>query len=385
VDPAQYQPSDFGQATREPGDKRAFWYFMPTPIPQSLTLDAATVVALSEADSALGLLEGLGRLVRDPQTLIGPSLRREALASSRIEGTQASLSDVLRAEVGAAGGEDTAEVERYLAAAKRGYDLMERLPITGRMIRELHEILLRGGRGQTRTPGEFRRSPVWVGAAGETLDNARFVPPPPGQLSDLMADWEKFVNQPSPQPPLIRCALMHYQFETIHPFLDGNGRIGRLLINLMLVQEKRLTIPLLYVSGYLEANRRDYYDRLQAVRERGDIQGWLDFFLRAVRGSAADAVARAGALIELREAFLADAASARSRLPRLINPIIDNPYLTVDRISRELGLSTQGARNLIRQAQEKGWVSEVGTAGRGGRMYWLADRVLTAMEQPPSH
>ena len=220
MDPARYRAPEFGRAARQPGTRHAFWYFMPAPIPVSLSLSPPTVVALSEADAALGLLEGLGRLIRDPQTVIGPALRREALASSRIEGTRASLSDVLRMEVGATSGEDTAEVKRYLAATRRGYELLERLPITVRLISELHVILLRGGRGQTRTPGEFRRSPVWVGAPSDTLDSAPFVPPPPSELPALLSDWEKFVNQPSAQPPLVRCALMHYQFETISPLWE---------------------------------------------------------------------------------------------------------------------------------------------------------------------
>ena len=385
MDPARYQASEFGRAAREPGSKQAFWFFMPAPIPRSLPLDAATVTALSKADAALGLLEGLGRLIPEPQSVIGPALRHEALASSRIEGTQTSLSDVLRSEVGAAGDEGTAEVERYVAATKRGHELLESLPITARLITELHAILLRGGTGQTNPPGEFRRSPVWVGAPTDTLDNAPFVPPPPSELSELLSDWEKFLNQASDMPPLVRCALMHYKFETIHPFLDGNGRIGRLLINLMLVQEGRLTVPLLYISGYLEANRREYYGLLQRVREQGDVQDWLRFFLGAVEASATDAAARAEALVRIREEFLREAASARSRLALLVNLMIDNPFLTVERVRRALGLSTQGARNLIQQAQGMGWVRGLGTMGRGGRMYWLADRVLEIMDRPPPH
>src|SRR5680860_125134 len=326
--PDNFQAPAFGEAVKVPGEKWAFWYYRPAAVPRELPLSAVTVNALSRADAALGHLQGLGHLVRDPQLLVGPYLTREAVASSRIEGTQASLSDVLKAEASGAASpnEDIAEVERYIEATINGYDLVKTLPITQRLILDLHQTLLRGVRGEEKPPGELRRTPVWVGSPTDRPDTAVYVPPLPSELPDLLADWEVFVNSPGQSPPLIRCGLMHYQFETIHPFLDGNGRIGRLLINLMLMEEGRLTTPLLYLSGYLEANRQEYYDRLQQVRERGRIQEWLQFFLTAVERSAEDAVARAGRLVTLREIYLEEAAKTRSHLPGLVDLIIKHSY-----------------------------------------------------------
>ncbi len=329
-----------------------------------------TIKALSDADAALGLLYGLGALIRDPELLLGPYLTQEAIASSRIEGTQTSLSEVLQAE--ASGGptvsEDIAEVERYLAATRRGYELIKTLPITQLLILDLHSILLSGVRGQEKLPGEFRTSPVWVGSPTDSPDNALYFPPLPTDLPDLLADWETFVNTPDDFPPLIRCGLMHYQFETIHPFLDGNGRIGRLLINLMLMEEGRLGTPLLYLSGYLEAHRSEYYDRLQAVRESGSVQEWLQFFLTAVRRSAEDAVYRAERLVALREKYLAEAAKTRSNLAALVELMFTNPYLTTARVEQHVKVTNQGARNLIKEAEKRGWVEEYGSFGRGGRI-----------------
>jgi Fic family protein len=300
------------------GDRWAFWYFEPTSIPRNLVLDAPTVLALSEADAALGHLHGLGHLITDPQLLIGPYVTREALASSRIEGTQASLAEVLQAGAEVDDTErttdDVAEVQSYVRATYRGLELIKTLPITQRLVLDVHRVLLTGVRGEDRMPGELRRSPVWVGSPTDSPDTALFVPPLPEHLGDLLADWERYVNEPGPQPALVRCALMHYQFETIHPFLDGNGRISRLLIGLLLHQQGRLTTPLLYLSGYLETHRREYYERLQAVRERGEIQQWLQFFLTAVERQAEDGVDRAGQLVRVREEYVTAAARSRSRV-----------------------------------------------------------------------
>ena len=213
-------------------------------------------------------------------------------------------------------------------------------------------------------------------------NTAVYVPPLPDELPDLLADWESFVNTPGDLPTLIRCGLMHYQFETIHPFLDGNGRIGRLLVNLMLLEEGRLKSPLLYLSGYLEQHRQEYYERLQNVRERGEVQQWLQFFLTAVRRSADDAVARAERLVTVRERYLAVASAARSSLPALVELIFSNPFMSVARLQRRTGLTPQGARNIIKDAVAKGWLDEIGASGRGGRVYWVATELLEIIEAP---
>lgn len=387
MDPTRFQTTQFGQAAREPGNKWAFWYYKPGPIPRDLPLATRTVKALSDADASLGRLQGLGALIRDPGLLLGPYLTQEALASSRIEGTQASLSDVLQAEAAETptANEDIAEVERYIAATHRGYELVRDLPITQRLVLELHALLLSGVRGQEKFPGEFRRTPVWVGSTTDSPDTAAYVPPLPGELGGLIADWENFVNTPGELPTLVRCGLMHYQFETIHPFLDGNGRIGRLLINLMLLEEGRLTTPLLYMSGYLEQHRREYYERLQEVRERGAIQEWLQFFLTAVRRSADDAVSRAERLVAVREIYIRESGQTRSSLPALVELIFSNPFVTVARLQKKTGLTNQGARNVIRDAEARGWLRAVGTSGRGGRMYWVAKELFDIIDAPWSY
>ena len=388
MDPTDFADTPFGRAARTPGDRWAFWYFDPAPIPRGLTLDPPTVLALSEADAALGHLQGLGHLIEDPQLLIGPYVTREALASTRIEGTQASLAEVLQAKAQSDEGrphadDDVAEVEAYIRATYRGLELIETLPISQRLVLDVHRVLLTGVRGQERRPGELRRSPVWVGSPTDNPDTAAFVPPLPERLGDLMADWERYVNEPIPIPPLIRCALMHYQFETIHPFLDGNGRIGRLLIGLLLHQQGRLTTPLLYLSGYLETHRREYYDRLQAVRERGEIQQWLQFFLTAVQRQAEDGVDRAGRLVQLRQEYALQAAGSRSRVGELVPLLFTNPFLTVRRVERELGITNQGARNLVRDAEARGWVRGLSLTGQGRRHYWVAAQVFSIIEAAP--
>jgi Fic family protein len=388
VDPQNFTSRDFGEPTRRPGDKWAFWYFRPYNMPRELTLSAETIYALSEADNALGLLRGLGRLIQDPELLVGPYLTREALASSRIEGTQASLSEVLKAEAGGTEQEesdDIAEVTRYLQASRRGISLLQDLPITERLIKQVHEVLMTGVRGEEKLPGEFRRTPVWVGSPTDSPDNAIYVPPLPEEISEAISDWEKFVNEKSRLPVLIRCALMHYQFETIHPFLDGNGRMGRLLIILMLINEHRLDMPLLYVSGYLENQRREYYERLEAVREKGEIQAYLQFFLTAITKSSEDAVIRATRLVELRDRYMSESLSSRSRVGGIVNLIFSNPFVTVSRVQQLLDLTNQGARNLILDAEGRGWLKDIGTRGRGGRRYWVAEEVFGIIDAPVSY
>ncbi len=387
MDATRFVDSAFGFATREPGLKDAFVYYLPRHIPRQLDLSSAVVSALSEADAALGHLQGLGMLITDPSLLIGPYLRREALASSRIEGTQASLSEVFQAEIDTdARNDDTAEVHRYLRATHQAYTLAATLPITQRLILQVHETLLTGVRGEEKSPGEFRRSPVWVGRAGATPTSATFVPPLPQHLGDLLADWERFVNDDGRAlPALVQAGLMHYQFETIHPFLDGNGRIGRLLINLLLMERKRLPLPLLYLSNYFETHREEYYERLQAVREEADIEGWLTFFLEAVRAQADDAVDRSRKLISIREQYHSEAIKERSNLPRLVDIIVRNPFVTVKSVEDELEMTNQGTRLLIKNAEKRGWLRSLGTHGRGGRERWFAPAIFEVIDMPMTY
>lgn len=384
MDGDRFRDSEFGKATREPGNKHGFTYYLPKPIPRDLEMSAKVILALSEADASLGNLQGLGALITDPSLLIGPYLRREALASSRIEGTQASLSEVFQSEIDAyAQNDDTLEVTRYLQATKQAYELAKDLPLTQRLILQVHRTLMQGVRGEEKMPGEFRRSPVWVGHAGATPETASFVPPLPQHLADLLSDWEQFVNADgNKMPALLQAALMHYQFETIHPFLDGNGRIGRLLINLVLMQRGRMPYPLLYLSNYFESHRDEYYDRLQSVRERAEINEWLLFFLKAVKAQAQDAIERARRLVEIREQYQALAMQERSSLPRLVDIIVNNPFVTTKHVGEALELSNQGAKKLIKNAEARGWLTSLGTHGQGGRELWVASEVFSIIESP---
>ena len=246
--------------------------YQPNPLPPLLEWKPRLVNALASASTLVGRLAGEGRRLPNPHVLIRPFVRREAVLSSRIEGTQATLGELLAAEAGATverSPDDLREVGNYVTALEYGIQRLKTLPLSLRLVRELHEKLMRGARGGHATPGEFRHSQNWIGRPGCTLADASFVPPPPDALMDHLGAWEKFLHDQS-LPPLVHAALSHYQFETVHPFLDGNGRVGRLLITLQLCQRDVLPMPLLYLSAFFEATRQDYYRGFTDVRERGD-------------------------------------------------------------------------------------------------------------------
>jgi len=357
------------------------YHFVPEPIPRNLRLAPPTVLALSDADTSLGRLAGAGRLLPNPHLLVDPYVTKEAVASSRIEGTQASLSEVLEANATGRStpGSDVREVQNYIAALNTGLRLLEDIPLCLRLIREVHIVLMEGVRGQERRPGEFRTTPNWIGSPTDTPDNATFVPPLPDEMGPLLDDLEGFLNESVQLPVLVRCALLHYQFETIHPFLDGNGRLGRLLAVFYLVQQEQLPQPLLYLSAYFERYRSEYYDHLQAVREKGQLQEWLQFFLTAVAVQAADAVERAGRMADIRERYRRQTASSRSRASEVVDLIMANPFITVRQVQEDLGVTQPGALNLVRRLEELGFLQKLGTIGRGGRTYWVAQEVLFAI------
>ena len=353
-------------------------------MPRRVELSVETVMALSAADNALGRLASAGKYLKDPGMFVRPYMAREAVASSRIEGTEASLSDVLQAEAVGESREDgdVREVQNYIAAFDRGIARLSELPISQRLMSELHAVLMQGVRGRDKRPGELRNIPVYVGSPTDSAETAVFVPPQPPALPALLSDWERFANEPPRLPVLIQCGLLHYQFETIHPYMDGNGRLGRLMIVLYLRARGLLPAPLLYVSAYLEEHRREYYDRLQAVRERGEINEWIQFFLTAVTAQSEDAVRRAEALFDLREMYRAELAGTRSRASEVVDLLFENPYATAKLVAARLGITTQGALNLIRALESRGWLAELGTVGRGGRVYWFAPQVFAILDQP---
>src|SRR6266545_4429089 len=293
-----------GKLLRTPQGYEAF---LPDPLPREFNMTAETAVVLSSADRSVGELTGMARMLPNPDLIFAPLSRREAVLSSRIEGTQASFSDLAMFEVG---GEDAPvhspdvlEVRNYRDALNRGLERLTTLPLSLRFVRELHADLMTDVRGQEKTPGEFRTTQNWIGAPGTSLDRATYVPPPPGELVTCLADWEAFLHEQLPIPSLVKCALLHYQFEAIHPFLDGNGRVGRLMILMFLVASDYLSAPVLYLSPYFESHRDEYYSRLRAVTEGSDWDGWLKFFLGGVVAQARDGLERSQEVLNLQQAY----------------------------------------------------------------------------------
>jgi Fic family protein len=368
MDLERYASTPFGEARHTPG-RHGYVAYFPAPIPRALELAPPTVRRLADAEAALGQLAGIGSLVPSPDLLIRPYLLREALSSTRIEGTQASMPEVF--ETDAAGERPNADVEEvvaYVAAMQWGLEQLSELPLSTRLLREIHRRLMAGARGRDQAPGELRTSQNWIGAPGSTIETARFVPPPPAELADLLTDWERFAHEQAELPLLVQDALLHSQFQTIHPYLDGNGRLGRLLLVFFLIARGRLTAPLLYLSAYLERNRRSYYDALQTIHETGDAIPWIELFLAAVHTQAADAVARARGIIELRERYRRAAAGVGTpNALALVELICENPIVTTRSIEDRLGVSRPTALRLLRRMEEQGVLSEGAAGARGQR------------------
>jgi Fic family protein len=269
------------------------------------------------------------------------------------------------------------EVQNYIAALEYGIERLRSLPLSIRLVREIHARLMEGVRGGSATPGEFRRSQNWIGPVGSTLADAPYVPPPADEMMACLASWELFLQDHGSFPELIQCALLHEQFETIHPFLDGNGRMGRLLITLFLIERGRLSQPLLYLSAYIEAHRQEYYDLLQRVRTHGDWTAWLLYFLRGVEETSKQAVRQAGALMDLRAQLQIETRS-KPKTVALIDPLFTNPYLTVARAAELLNVSLPTARQVVKELEESGVLHEV--TGRAWGKTYVAARILKLIE-----
>jgi Fic family protein len=357
--------------------------FIPDPLPPKFAWNPELVRALSDADRTIGCLAGEGGKLPNPHLLIRPFIRREAVLSSRIEGTQATLGELLAAEAGAVverSPDDLKEVANYVVALEHGIKRLKTLPLSLRLICELHKHLLTGVRGSHATPGEFRRSQNWIGQAGCTLANASYVPPPPSELMTCLNVFEKFMHDRS-LPPLIQIALLHYQFESIHPFLDGNGRVGRLLITLFLVERKILPAPLLYLSAFFEATRRDYYDLLSGVSQRGEWEPWLAYFLNGVARQSEDALSRAERINQKLGKWRKDVAGAASKTPLLlIDMLAGNPYLTVNKAAEQLDVAFTTAQRAIDKLEKLFIVTKVSPAKRD-RVY-CAKSLLAILEEP---
>ena len=340
--------------------------FVPPPLPPNPTVDLGPFYGLIEAaNRALGHLDGVTSILPDTSLFLYMYVRKEALLSSQIEGTQSSLSDLLLYESDAAPGvplDDVREVSNYVAAMEMGIDrLREGLPISNRLLKEMHTTLLRRGRGRHQNPGEFRRSQNWIG--GTRPGNARYVPPPPQFVADCMSDLERFIHDRNrPLPLLVRAAFAHVQFESIHPFLDGNGRLGRLLVTLMLCAERALKNPILYLSLYLKSHRQTYYDLLQRVRTDGDWEAWLAFFLEGVEETSRQAADAAEATLELfetdRKAIEALGRPAGSAL-QVHQYIRTRPMISVPGAANALPLSAPTVRKSIGHLVDLGILSEI--------------------------
>ena len=378
MNPEHFRAPSAGRVVQTP---QGYPAFIPAPLPPRLAYDDDLVLALSRADAALSELSGLGRHLPNPHLLIAPYVRREAVLSSRIEGTTTSLADLLLDEATDGGASDVpadvSEVRNYVRAVEYGIARIKDPPLSLRLVRELHERLMKGVRGDHATPGEFRRSQNWIGVPGSTPATATYVPPPPEQMHKALDGWERFLHERERLPDLIQCGLMHEQFEAIHPFLDGNGRVGRLLITLFLIERGRLSQPLLYLSAYIDAHRQEYYESLQRVRTDGDWLGWLRFFLKGVLETAREGVRQAGRLMELREK-LRKRLQAKPRVLSLVDALFANPYMSVGRAEKILNVTNPTARQAVRTLLEHGLLEEI-TGRAWGRLY-LARPILRAIE-----
>jgi len=339
--------------------------FIPAPLPPKPALAISNDMAkmLEKATDAIGRLDGASRILPNPDLLVYAFMRQEAVLSSQIEGTQVSLDDVLRYEgagMPAPKSDDLRETVNYIDAINWGVMQLKELPICIRLIKGLHSRLLASGRGQEKRPGEFRADQVWIGAPGIAMRNAAFVPPPPDKMLEAIGAWERYANTPSDLPVLIRSALIHAQFETIHPFADGNGRLGRMIITLHLMSEGMLLQPILYPSLYLKSNKDDYFQCLQNVRDKDAWEEWVLFFLTALHSTAVKAFAAAEKIIKLREDILKFAHALPERKAGILaEALFQHPYLTVSKAVEITSVSNPTARKLMEKFEQDKFLSRM--------------------------
>ena len=356
---------------------------MPAPLPPSIEWKPALMAVLSEADRLIGRLAGEGGRLSNPHLLIRPFVRREAVLSSKIEGTQATLGELLAAEAGMAvdrSPADLREVGNYVVALEYGIKRLTQLPLSLRLIKELHAKLMTGVSGDMARPGELRTVQNWIGRPGVGIADAIYVPPPPDQVVPCLEAWEAFLHDRT-LPPLVQVALAHYQFEAIHPFGDGNGRVGRLLITLFLIERGVLPTPLLYLSAFFEASRADYYERLQGVHERGEWEAWLAYFLAGVASQSRDALSRASRINALLSKWRnKTVAAGLSAALRLLDVLAENPFCTVRGAADRLNVAFTTAQRAVAKLEALGVVTQVNEAKRD-RVY-CATGLLEILEEP---
>ena len=355
----------------------AYQSFVPSPLPPTPPIEISEDILeqLIKANSQLAILESVATRIPDVDLFVSMYVRKEALMSSQIEGTQATLEDVLDPLIEDNTNRNVADVVNYIKATEYAIRRLHELPLCNRLLKETHAILMEGVRGQEKNPGEFRCSQNWIGGKGSTLRNAKYIPPSPDDMTEAMSDLEKYINADDRLDGLIRAALIHYQFETIHPFLDGNGRIGRLLITLFLMEKKILTTPALYISYFLKKNRVEYYDRMAEVRSKGNYEQWVKFFLQAIAESAKDAIAAIDELTALHDKnvdLVAGMGRASKNAMLVFRYLEANPIIEIGKTAEALGITFGTASNVVERLSSAG-ILEQTTTGRRNRTFAYKD------------
>ena len=355
----------------------AYQSFVPSPLPPTPPIEISEDILeqLIKANSQLAILESVATRIPDVDLFVSMYVRKEALMSSQIEGTQATLEDVLDPLIEDNTNRNVADVVNYIKATEYAIRRLHELPLCNRLLKETHAILMEGVRGQEKNPGEFRCSQNWIGGKGSTLRNAKYIPPSPDDMTEAMSDLEKYINADDRLDGLIRAALIHYQFETIHPFLDGNGRIGRLLITLFLMEKKILTTPALYISYFLKKNRVEYYDRMTEVRSKGNYEQWVKFFLQALAESAKDAIAAIDELTALHDKnvdLVAGMGRASKNAMLVFRYLEANPIIEIGKTAEALGITFGTASHVVERLSSAG-ILEQTTTGRRNRTFAYKD------------
>jgi Fic family protein len=347
----------------------AYQSFVPSPLPPSppieMTEDMQNI--LIRANSQLAVLESVATHIPNVNLFVSMYVRKEALMSSQIEGTQATLEDVLDPMIESNTNRNVADVVNYIKATEFAIKRLKELPLCNRLLKETHAVLMEGVRGQEKNPGEFRYSQNWIGGQGSTLRNARYIPPCPDDMEEAMSDLEKYINADDNLNALIRAALIHYQFETIHPFLDGNGRVGRLLITLFLMEKKVLTTPALYISYFLKKNRVEYYDRMTEVRSKGNYEQWVNFFLQALTESAEDAISTIGELTALHDknvAVIAKMGRSAKNAMLVFDYLEANPIIEIGKTAESLGMAFNTVSGAVKRLVDAGILKQSANVSR---------------------
>lgn len=381
MDPNDFRSPEAGQVVKT---QKGYYAFIPAPLPPNLGWSLSLITALSVAERDLSRLATIAGAFPFPRILTQPFMRREAVLSSRIEGTRATLAELYTYESAQLSfiesANDVREVHNYVTALDYGLERLKTFPVSLRLIRELHEKLMQGVRGGNLTPGEFRRTQNWIGPAGSTIMTATYVPPPVDEMHQGLDDFEKFIHSGTDVPALARAAMIHYQFEALHPFLDGNGRVGRLLMALLFAGWNLLPQPLLNLSVYFERYRQEYYDRLLAVSQRGDWDAWLRFFMRGVSIQAQDSLMRMDLLESIRSKYqpLVEAEKNSERMAAVVDFLFGRPIFNAKQLAESVNMPFKTARQYIEKLVQAGVLREI--TGNARNQIYRADEVFSALD-----